>query len=110
MTEIRMLPDWQREIVIPLMPRLAKLAAEIVVVARELCPEDTGALKDSIDALVENDGTIVLGAHAENAQGHQYAADVEYGHDIYNQYGGPYGHVNQSPFLRPAIRRSYGEI
>ena len=110
MTEIRMLPDWQRGIEIALMPRLVKLAAEIVLVARELCPEDTGALKDSIGALVENDGTIVLGADAKNAQGHQYGADVEYGHDIYNQYGGPYGHVKEQPFLRPAIYRSYGEI
>ena len=110
MTEIRFMPGWQRELVIPLIPRLTRLSAEMVLVARELCPEDTGALKDSIDAIIENDGTIVLGAHAENAEGHEYAADVEYGHDIYNQYGGPYGHVKERPFLRPTVYRSYGEI
>ena len=102
-----MRPDWRLEIEAALIPSFTRLGEQMVLGARADCPEDTGKLKDSIQAIVANDAVITLSARAENDQGKDYAAAVELGHDIYNQYGGPYGHVAQRPFLRPQIYRRW---
>ncbi len=105
-----MAPAWKQEIETALIPGFTRLAERMVTGSRALCPVDTRKLQDSVQAVVDNHAVITLSARAENAQGKDYARAVEEGHDIYNQYGGPYGHVDQRPFLRPMIHRWWGEL
>jgi hypothetical protein len=103
-----MLPGSREEILRLLRPAEDHLMMEIFEIARKLCPVASGNLRDHLYARMESDGTIVVGDDAD------YAADVEYGHQIpagsIPNKTAPTGHVPAQPFLRPAIYRTYGTI
>jgi HK97 gp10 family phage protein len=91
--------------------RAAVAAASQTVVeeAKAICPVDTGALRDSIDSVVEDKGKTVVGTIYANVP---YAGYVEYGtgrRGAESPGAGPYeyslGHPGQvaQPYLRPAL-------
>ena len=78
-----------------------------------LCPVDTGALRDSITAEVNESGSTVVG----NVGPHMpYADYVEYGTGKLGDPAAPYGHVETwpgmkpQPYMRPALDTSKGSI
>jgi hypothetical protein len=97
-------PDWE----IHTLADWAKLAEErlgpeVAGDARELCPVDTGALKESIEHHLEGDDLIV--SAKGGADGRTYACYVEFGHRVYHPSTGVVGPevVPEQPFLRPAL-------
>lgn len=86
-----------------------RLGPDIAEDARRYCPEDTGALKDSIEHHIEG-GDLIVSATG-GAGGRVYAAYVELGHRVYHPSTGEVGPevVPPQPFLRPALMQHRGE-
>jgi len=86
-----------------------RLGPDIARDARRYCPEDTGALKDSIENHMEED-TLIVSASG-GAGGRIYAAWVELGHRVYHPSTGIVGPevVPPEPFLRPALFQQRSE-
>jgi hypothetical protein len=106
---IQMEPGWEGEV------RAAwlgfgrdRLGPDIRDDARRFCPEDTGALAESLESHMEGDDVIVS---ATGSDERSYAAYVELGHRVFHPSTGETGPevVPAEPFLRPALFQVRGE-
>lgn len=86
-----------------------RLGPDIAGDSRRYCPEQTGALKDSIEHHIE-DGDLIVSATGGD-EGRVYAAYVELGHRVYHPSTGITGPeiVPPQPFLRPALLQQRSE-
>src|SRR5580658_5223923 len=81
--------------------------------AQQLCPVETGALRDSITTTINETGKTVVGSVGSDLF---YATYVEYGTGRKGDPSAPYAHVESwpgmkpEPFMRPAIDESKGSI
>jgi hypothetical protein len=103
-------PGW-RSLVESAWTELAetRLGPDIAADARQFCPVDTGALKESIEHHMDGDDLIV--SASGGADGRTYASHVEMGHRVYHPSTGVTGPevVPAEPFLRPALFQRRGE-
>ena len=74
-----------------------EIARELVELIRQKAPVDTGNLQAGYVAVRQPEGAIVVNETAD------YWEAVEYGHEVYNQAGGPYSYVQPQPHVIPAI-------
>lgn len=86
-----------------------RLGPDVAADARRYAPEDTGALKESVEHHLE-DKTLIVSATG-GAEGRIYAAWVEMGHRVYHPSTGITGPevVEPRPFLRPALYTERGD-
>lgn len=110
MARVEINPDAQGE-ALAAWRKLARerLGPEIAGDARDFCPVDTGALKESIEDHMDGDDLIV--SATGGADGRTYARFVEFGHRVYHPSTGVTGPevVPAEPFLRPALFKQRGE-
>jgi hypothetical protein len=112
-TELRINDGWYEDHVLPRVNEVVvRTAVAVRKDAQEICPVDTGALKESLTALNVSLGVARVVSHKE------YCAAVELGfHGMeyvrpYMRQGHPVrGHMRQGnspeqPFLRPSLYRT----
>lgn len=84
-----------------------RLGPDIAGDARRYAPEDTGALKESVEHHME--GPTLIVSATGGADGRTYAAYVELGHRIV-AWGHDTGKVQPPrPYLRPALYTERGD-
>jgi hypothetical protein len=85
-----------------------RLGPEVAGDARNFCPVDTGALKESIEHHLDGDDLIV--SATGGADGRIYATYIEMGHRVFHPSTRVVGPevVPAQPFLRPALFQRRG--
>lgn len=105
MANYKMTDDWREQLTARVDVFFdEQLGPDIVDDAFRFAPKDTGRLAESIDHVVE-DHELYVTAHTP------YAAAVELGHRVVNQYGDTGAWVPPQPYLRPALynKRKYAK-